>query len=149
MGRSRYGRVTGGICNFTGIKLRNSVKFRGIPLNTEFRKILIPPELFLDGIMDTRKSRLQWEVPWPYIYYISPPPGIPPRESPLHHCICVHSASCTAPGGSRTPRADANYGGTALTDAYSLGRQSGDSRRWWNNSGEKTTVTVVDVDVVL
>ena len=27
-----------------GIKLRNSVKFRGIPFNTEFRKIRIPLE---------------------------------------------------------------------------------------------------------
>ena len=35
------------------IKLRNYVKLRGIPLNTEFRKIRIPPELFFDGIMDT------------------------------------------------------------------------------------------------
>ena len=43
--------------NFTGfppgIKLRMSVKFRGVPLNTKFRKIKIPPELFFDEIIDT------------------------------------------------------------------------------------------------
>ena len=32
--------------NFAGIKLQNSVKFRRIPLNAEFRKIRIPPDLF-------------------------------------------------------------------------------------------------------
>ena len=42
-----------GIFRFSGIKLRNSVKFRGIPLNTDFRKIRIQPELFTKGIMDT------------------------------------------------------------------------------------------------
>ena len=35
------------------IKLRNSVKFRGIPSITDFRKIRIPQKLIFDGIMDT------------------------------------------------------------------------------------------------
>ena len=33
--------------NSAGIKLRNCLKFRGIPLNTEFSKIRIEPKLFL------------------------------------------------------------------------------------------------------
>ena len=32
-----------------GIKLRNFVKSRGIPLNTEFRKVRIPPDFFSTG----------------------------------------------------------------------------------------------------
>ena len=36
-----------------GIILRSSVIFRGIPLNTDFRNISMPPELFFDRIMDT------------------------------------------------------------------------------------------------
>ena len=42
--------------NFSGIKIRNAVKIRGISLKTEFRKIRIPPKLILDGIMDTLDS---------------------------------------------------------------------------------------------
>ena len=36
-----------------GIKLRTSVIFRGTLLNAEFHKIITPPELFFNGIMDT------------------------------------------------------------------------------------------------
>ena len=43
---------------YVGIKLRNSVKMRGIPLITEFRKIGNPPGLFFDGIMDTIRVAL-------------------------------------------------------------------------------------------
>ena len=39
--------------DFAAITLRNSIKFSGIPLNTEFRNIIIMPELFSDGIMAT------------------------------------------------------------------------------------------------
>ena len=40
--------------NSAGTRLRNLVKFRGIQFNTEFHRILIPSELFFDGIMDTK-----------------------------------------------------------------------------------------------
>ena len=44
----------GGISpKFSIPQLRKYVKFRGTPLNTEFRKIRISPELFFVGIIDT------------------------------------------------------------------------------------------------
>ena len=43
-----------------GIKLRNSVKFRGIQLNTEFRNLRIPPEQFFHGIIDTLVCGVEW-----------------------------------------------------------------------------------------
>lgn len=39
--------------NSAGIKVWNFVKFRGISLNTQLRKIRIQSELFFDGIGDT------------------------------------------------------------------------------------------------
>ena len=40
----------------------NSVKFRGIPLNTKFIKIKILPESFFDGKMDNIPAELQFRV---------------------------------------------------------------------------------------
>ena len=40
------------------------MEIRKIPLNTELRKIRIPPELFFDGIMDPLYQRIQQGRPF-------------------------------------------------------------------------------------